>query len=47
MSFRPLSYWTQLCITKGNINATIRADGSGVSRYAIAGDAMMALNERF
>ena len=47
MSFRPLSYWTQLCITKGNINATIRADGSGVPRYAIAGDAMMALTKDF
>ena len=47
MSFRPLSYWTQLCITKGNINATIRVDGSGVPRYAIAGDAMMALTKDF
>ena len=47
MSFRPLSYWPQLCITKGNINATIRADGSGVPRYAIAGDAMMALTKDF
>ena len=32
MSFRLLSNWTQLCITKGNIKLPLGADGSGVPR---------------